>query len=195
MEDWQTSDLPKKAVRLSERRIAFVPKVTTQRWSKLGWEMMEGSIVLTDQRVVFIPDEIGANTSLVLAAGALGGMLGALAADMTSRRPSDESRDLNRPLDDIVASSSRVVEMRYDDLEHLECRPGSRVLKITVQCKAEDRKPKKVRLLLSMPDGFLAARIAEGMDKKRAWKEYCAKCRTAFESSVAGKGVDVVWTS
>ncbi len=183
-----------RAKRPSEKRIALIPKVTTQRWSGFGWEVMEGSIVLTDKRIVFVPDEIGANTTLMAAAGALGGMIGALAAAATAKTPSEESRDPNRPLDEIIASSKRVLEMRYDNLEHLECKHGSRILQITIRNKPMGHKSSKVKLILAMPDGFLAARMSEGMDKKRAWEEYCTRCRTAFESSMTGKGVNLTWT-
>lgn len=177
----------------SERKVALVPKVTAQRRSSLGWEIMEGVVILTDRRVVFIPDEIGPNTSLVAAAGALGGMVGALLASMTAKRQSEDSRDMSRPLDDIVASSKRVLEVRYDEVCRLECKPSRRILSVTAVRKPELGKSKKVRLLLAMPAGFLAARTSEGMDRKQAWEQYCSRCRTAFESSVVGKGVEIIW--
>lgn len=185
---------PRESVASQETRIALVPRVTTQRWSGFGWEVMQGSVMLTNRRIVFIPDEIGANTSFIAVAGALGGIIGALATSMATKSPSRETRDLNRSLDEIVASSKMVLELRYEDLRLLECRPGGRLLQITVHRKNDGRMSRKTRFQLSMPDGFLTSRTSAGMDRKQAWEEYCTRCRTAFESSVLGRGVDIEWT-
>jgi rRNA maturation endonuclease Nob1 len=177
----------------SEKRVALVPEVTTQVFSGFGWKLMEGSLILTNRRLVFVPCEISANTTLMAAAGALGGIVGALAASAAAKNVANNSDDLNKPVNEILRDSKHAIEISYKDLESIVCKEVRRMIKITLVSKTSGKKHMP-KLLLSMPDGFRRAKEGEGIDRRRAWADYCDRCRRALESSTVGSGVCLDWT-